>query len=284
MLPIICEIPLPFELFGHDHLSVRSFGLMVVLGLMVGNHYATRYCRRVGIADEVMANLLLVFIVSLMLGARALYVVVNWAQFSDDPFSMFAIHKGGMVYYGSFLGILCGLFVFVRFTKTPAWDLMDVSAIGAAIGMAVGRVGCLLVGDDYGRVCDESFPLAIKFPTRTEPGSLFGMTISPDNGNLAGFMQGKWLHPTQIYMSLNALALFFLLRWIWTKRQFPGQVAAVFFLYYAVSRSVIEHYRGDDLRGFVGTLSTSQFISIFVFIAGAILYAVLKRRGQSVSL
>lgn len=284
MLPIIFEIPLPFELFGHDHLPIRSFGLMVVLGLMVGNHFATRYCRKVGIKDEVMANLLLVFIVSLMLGARALYVVVNWSQFSDDPMSMFAIHKGGMVYYGSFLGILIGLFVFVRFTKTPAWDLMDVSAIGAAIGMSVGRVGCLLVGDDYGRVCDESFPIAIKFPTHTEPGSLFGLSISANNGNLAGFMQGKWLHPTQIYMSLNALALFFILRWVWKKRQFPGQVAAVFFLYYAVSRSVIEHYRGDDLRGFVGALSTSQFISIFVFIAGGILYAVLQRRGRSVSL
>jgi phosphatidylglycerol:prolipoprotein diacylglycerol transferase len=280
MFPIICEIPLPFELFGHDHLPVRSFGLMVVFGLMVGNYFATKYCRKVGIADEVMANLLLVFIVSLMLGARALYVVVNWHQFSDDPMSMFAIQKGGMVYYGSFIGILIGLFAFVKITKTPARNLMDVTAIGAAIGMAVGRVGCLLVGDDYGRVCDESFPLAIKVPTHSEPGSLFGLVISPDNGNLAGLMQGKWLHPTQIYMSLNALALFFLLRWVWSKRQFPGQVAAVFFLYYAVSRSVIEHYRGDDLRGFVGTLSTSQFISIFVFIAGLGIYAVLRRRGR----
>ena len=75
---------------------------------------------------------------------------------------------------------------------------------------------------------------------------------------------GQTIHPTQIYMSLNALVLFGVCRWLLPRRAFAGQVACIGWMLYAVGRSVVESFRGDTVRGHVGALSTSQFISIFI--------------------
>ncbi|MFO0985463.1 MAG: prolipoprotein diacylglyceryl transferase family protein, partial [Planctomycetota bacterium] len=80
------------------------------------------------------------------------------------------------------------------------------------------------------------------------------------------------IHPTQIYMSLNAFLIFLLLWWVLRKRRFPGQVLWTSFMLYAVGRFIIEFYRGDNqARGFIGPLSTSQFIGIPMFLLGGIM-------------
>ena len=278
MWPVIFEIPLPFELFGADAIPIRGFGLMVVLGLLAGNWIATRLARQAGFDDNVVPNLFLVFIAGAILGARMLYVAVNWKAYSSDWSQILAIHQGGMVYYGAFLGVLIGVMVFLWWTKLEARPILDIVTVSAPLGMFLGRIGCLLVGDDFGHEVPEKNPFGIMFPTPLRDGSLWGLEIAKDNGNLAGAFQGKWLHPTQIYMSVNALLIFFLMLWLWNRRRFDGQVAAAFCMVYAVTRSIIEHFRGDIERGFIGPLSTSQFISVFVFLGGAALWFWARKR------
>ena len=276
MRPLIFQIPLPFELFGHDALPIRAFGLMVVLALLTGNAVATRLARKNSMNEEFMGNLFVVFTIAAIVGARAFYVITNLGLFADEPLAVFYLHRGGMVYYGSFLLTFLCVSLYCRRHRVSVLQVLDIYAVAAAIGMSIGRVGCLLVGDDYGKSCGESFPLAIKFSTRTEPGSFLGLTIPADNDNLCA-LQGQWLHPAQLYMSLNALTLFFILRWMWHRRRFDGQVVSCFIMLYAVTRSIIEFFRGDEDRGYVGALSTSQFVSIFVFTAGLSVFLLTRR-------
>ncbi|MCA9323091.1 MAG: prolipoprotein diacylglyceryl transferase [Planctomycetes bacterium] len=282
MLPIIFEIPLPFEIFGHDHLPIRGFGLMVVLALIGGNWIAVRLGRKDGLDEEKMSNLFVVFTIAMVVGARAFYVLTNLDRFRDDPMAAFALHQGGMVFYGSFIGAFIAVPWYCRRAGLPILRVLDVYAVGAALGQGIGRIGCLLVGDDYGKACSEDLPWRIMFSTRSQDGSFLGITIPADNGNLCA-LAGQWLHPAQIYMSINGFLLCLVLRALWYRRRFEGQVVAVFVMLYAITRSVIELYRGDADRGFVGPLSTSQFVSLFVFVAGAVSYWLAWRRSQKLA-
>lgn len=282
MWPVIAEIPLPFQILGHDHLPIRAFGLMMVLSLLSAHAVWVRKARREGFPQPAIDNFFLVLVVAIVAGARLLYVITNWREFEGDWTGVFAVHRGGMVFYGSFLAAAVALTLFARHYGISVLRFLDACAAPTGIGLFVGRIGCLLVGDDYGKRCSPDFSLAIKFPSPWEDGSLYGIAIPKNNGNLAGAMQGEWLHPAQIYMMANGLFLFFVLQWLGKRRTFHGQIVAAFFMLYAVNRSVIEFFRGDDDRGFIGPLSTSQFISIFVFLGGLVVYAANRSKTAGV--
>lgn len=278
MWPTFAEIPLPFKLLGADHLPIRAFGVMLVLAIVMAHVLWTKLAKKERYPQPVLDNFFLMIVVSIVVGARILYVITDWSHFRHDLLSIFAIQKGGMVFYGSFLGSVLGLWLFARWYKLEIWRFLDTCAAPTGLGLMIGRIGCLLVGDDYGKEVSASFPLAIKFSTARMPGSFLGITIPANNGNLAGEMAGKWLHPTQIYMSLNGLFLWVVISLIAKKRKFAGQLTAAFCMIYAINRSIIEEFRGDLDRGFVGPLSTSQFISIFVFLGGALIWATQRKK------
>jgi phosphatidylglycerol:prolipoprotein diacylglycerol transferase len=131
--------------------------------------------------------------------------------------------------------------------RLPLWTTCDVFAPGIALGHVVGRFGCFFAGCCYGR--PTSVPWAITF---RDPFA---------NVNV-GTPLNVPLHPTQLYEAgAEALILFALLFVERKGRPYPGRTFWLYILLYAVSRFIIEFYRGDE-RGTVGMFSTSQFISI----------------------
>jgi len=200
-------------------------------------------------------------------------------NFLRDPLSILFVWQGGLVMYGGlFGGVLLGLYAAKRHGLDP-WNGLDTCLLCGFIGLVLGRVGCLMVGDDYGRVVppawEESWrpihlanggeigPLTIRVPTldwlNQNSESLF-------NKDLAG----KVLWATQPWMSLNAL-LIALAGWFWLEhRRNRGVPAALMLIQYAVCRFTIEVFRGDEVRGvwFGGKLSTSQLVSVCVLVVG----------------
>jgi phosphatidylglycerol---prolipoprotein diacylglyceryl transferase len=274
MWPVIYEIPL----FGG--LPIRSFGFMVVVAFLVATRFMQRRCEREGIANaEQLDRLFLWELVAVVAGARLMYVLTDLAHFQGRWLDVVRIDKGGMVMYGGLLGAVGVGLPILRRMKLPVWRIADVGGVAGALGLGIGRIGCLLVGDDFGKPCDPDFPLGIMFPTRTTPGSLYGLSIAPDNGNLIEpSFQGIWLHPAQLYMAANGFLLFFLLKPLLKRRAFYGQVFLTFVVAKAVTRSIIECFRGDADRGFIGPLSTSQFIAALTILAAAVVWVVLSRR------
>lgn len=268
MHPVLFTIPI-----GGGY-PVTSFGALLATGFLVGTWMLGRLGARFGqnpeLDEQRYADLGMWILVSAILGCRLMYVVVEEfrhpGSYSSDPLRILAVWEGGLVYYGGFIAAFAvGIPAVRRWGMDWAWA-SDLALTAAFLGIFIGRWGCLLVGDDFGVATDVAWAITVPDPLPT--GSLFPADLA-----------GQTIHPTQIYMSLNALALFGVCRWLLPRRAFTGQVACIGWMLYAIGRSVIESFRGDEVRGHVGALSTSQFISIFIFAAGLAGYFLLSRRS-----
>jgi len=130
-----------------------------------------------------------------------------------------------------------------------------------------GRFGCFSAGCCYGKPTD--MPWGVKF----------------NNSDLVdSALRGIPLHPTQLYEAGSLFILLMGLLWVFRRRVFDGQVSLVYFMAYPLIRSLIEIYRGDTVRGFIvdGVLSTSQFISILLFL-GALIALRMRLKAIAVS-
>lgn len=278
--------PILFTVPGLDF-PIRSFGLMVVLGFLLGSHaYAVlgqKYAQDPAREAPGFAAVPLWVLVGVLLGARAMYIVVEVLRGSetgqaylDDPLKMLAYWEGGLVMYGgAFGGIALGLWA-ARRHGLRLGHALDLGLVAGMLGLSIGRIGCLLVGDDFGsRVPPEHqdlpFPLTLRVPEVLPEGSLFG----EENA-------GQVLWATQPWMMVNALLLFTIGLWLLKRRRWEGQVAAQVLVLYAIGRSTIENFRGDDIRGlwFGGALSTSQVVSIAVGTLCLALLVIHRKRDD----
>lgn len=282
MLPYLFSIPLWFR---DEPFHLRSFGLLVALGFLFGAHVLQRLVKKHGDDPEKDAerysSIIMWTLFGVFGGARMMYVVVEilrdssiGQRYLEDPLSMLFFWEGGLVMYGGFAGGALAGVLKAKMLGVRWLHALDMALIAAFFAQAIGRVGCLLVGDDYGRVVPEQyenlpFPITVRVPDPLPEGSLFGL----EN-------QGEVLWATQTWMSLNALLLGFIAWRLFLRRRYTGQVTLWVVVLYAMGRYGIEMFRGDAIRGvwFDGLMSTSQLISV---IAGLVAIGLLvKNRGR----
>ncbi|HPQ81434.1 MAG TPA: prolipoprotein diacylglyceryl transferase [bacterium] len=253
MYPVLFKIPL----FGG--ITVYSYGVMVALGFVAAILWVTFESRRLGQNPSKAMDLIFAVIVAGIVGSRILHVAIaERGRFSSDPLMIFRIWEGGLVFYG---GLIAALFVavwFIRRNRMPLLLTMDIFAPAIAIGHAIGRIGCFLAGCCYGRVVDHPAWYSVVFPAGTKS---FAPTGVP-------------LYPTQLMESAGEFTIFLVLVFLSRFKRFNGQIITTYLMLYAVLRGVNEIFRGDSERGFLipDLLSTSQFISIIMFAAGAAIY------------
>lgn len=200
--------------------------------------------------------------------------------FLSDPLQIAMIWQGGLVMYGGLIGgILFGLHV-VRKNGLERWNALDTGLASGFIGLFFGRIGCLMVGDDYGRIVPTAFEESARPLVLPNGGEIGFLTIRvPPLEWLAAnpeslfehSLAGKVLWASQPWMMLNAL-LCAGAGFLWLKRRrHLGVPAALMLMQYAVSRFTIEIFRGDEVRGmwFDGRVSTSQLVSVAILALGA---------------
>ena len=279
--------PILFEIPGVD-IPIRSFGVMVALGFIVGSWILGKLAARYGDDPEKdparYSRIAMWILVGVVIGARLMYVTVEMARgsevgqsFRSNPLKILAVWEGGLVMYGGMFGAIAAGMWCARRDKVRAVHALDLGLVAGFVGQAIGRVGCLLVGDDYGRVVDRAhehlpFPITLRVPDPQPDQSLFG----PENA-------GKLLYATQAWMSMKALLIAFIGWQILKRRRYAGQVALWIILLYAVLRSFVELYRGDEIRGvwFGGRVSTAQLISIVSGATAAALLFHFRRRRDA---
>ncbi|CAI2718571.1 prolipoprotein diacylglyceryl transferase [Nitrospina watsonii] len=242
--------------------KIFTYGLLVATGFFVGIVLAARQGEKDGLDAQKILDLCFYLLIASILGGRLLYVVVEYRYFMSNPVEILKFWKGGLVYYGGLMGAVGAAWFFMRKFKLPFWKTADVLAPSIAIGQAIGRWGCFFAGCCYGVRTDA--PWAITF---TNLDSLAPLNVA--------------LHPTQIYLSLNALIIFGVLLWLQKRKQFDGQVILAYGILYSIGRFIIEFYRGDD-RGYAvpEMLSTSQFIGLFILALSIVLW--VRRRSGTV--
>lgn len=249
-------------LVEYGFLKVHTYGLMVATGFLIGIMYAANQGRKEGVDPQKILDLCFYILVSAILGARLLFVVIEYEHYIDNPLKALMFWQGGLVYYGGLIAAVITGWYYIRKHGLPLWQVADLIAPSLAIGQGVGRWGCFFAGCCYGAPTD--LPWGITF---TDPGSLAPLNVA--------------LHPTQVYLSLNGLLIFSILMWMRNRKSFHGQLFWMYGVLYSIGRFIIEYFR-DDARGSIlgGVLSTSQFIGILVLVFSIVMLFRLKKRGD----
>ncbi|MHC4133612.1 MAG: prolipoprotein diacylglyceryl transferase [Planctomycetota bacterium] len=222
LLSTVMETDLP--------ITIYSFGVVVILAFLAGVYFLTRQTARLHLPTHKVFDWGFWLLVTGIVGSRFLFAFLNYDLFRDDKLLIFKIWHGGLVWYGGLIpAVAVGVWLLRRY-KLPVLHVTDACAVALMLALGIGRWACLMAGDDYGARTDAW--LGIRFYHRE--------CLIP------GELRGELLHPTQLYMSLNALWLFFILEAIRRRARFAGQAFAWMLILYAVTRFVvIEPFRGD---------------------------------------
>jgi phosphatidylglycerol:prolipoprotein diacylglycerol transferase len=174
---------------------------------------------------------------------------------------MFYIHRGGIVFYGGFVGGVLGAWIYARIKKLDFWKLADLLAPSLVLAHAFGRLGCFMNGCCYGKSC--SLPWGVEFPAGTVADWGPGAPLGP-------------VHPTQLYEAAFLFYFSFALMIIDRGKKFEGQTVASYGLIYALFRFIVEFWRGDVPR--YNSLTASQWLSIVIF--GACWWWLTRQRKR----
>jgi phosphatidylglycerol:prolipoprotein diacylglycerol transferase len=266
--------PVLFKIGG---LVVTSFGLMMALSFLTGGWILSRELRRKGEDPEVAWDIVMYAAVGGILGAKIYYMFLHWPETAADPVGAI-LSRSGLVWYGGF--IAAALLVAWRISriKLSVPRVADAVAPALALAYGLGRLGCFLVGDDYG--APSQLPWAMAFPQGAPPstaGNLrnyFGVAV-PDSIPDATVLT---VHPTQLYEVAMAVIMFVILWRLRTRFTRPGLLFATYLALAGVERFIVEIFRAKDDR-FLGPLTLAQTISIGLIVA-AVLAARWLRRGE----
>jgi phosphatidylglycerol---prolipoprotein diacylglyceryl transferase len=230
-------------------LTVYTYGLLLAAAYLLGLKLAMVRAEARGLDHARVMDLGIYIIISALVGAKLLLVVTDYKSFFGDPRELLTLARSGGVFYGGLILAVAVALWYIRKVGLPLWTTCDVFAPGIALGHVIGRLGCLFAGCCYGK--PTTVPWAITF-------------TNPDAFANVGTPLNQPLHPTQLYEAGAELLILLLLLVTEKKgRPFAGRTFWLYMFLYAVSRFVIEFFRGDA-RGNVGIFSTSQFISLLL--------------------
>jgi phosphatidylglycerol:prolipoprotein diacylglycerol transferase len=254
------------RLFELGPITVYTYGVLLAAAYLLGLRLAMVRARNRGLDATRVLDLGIYIIISALVGAKLLLLITDFQTFKNDPRELVTLARSGGVFYGGLILAVSVALWYIRRVGLPLWTTCDVFAPGIALGHVIGRFGCLFAGCCYGK------------PT-TEP---WGITFTdPYAASYVGTPLGIPLHPTQLYEAGAELIILIVLLVTERKgRPYPGRTFWLYMLLYAITRYIIEIFRGDD-RGTVGMFSTSQFISIILapLAIGMLIY--LSRRADA---
>jgi phosphatidylglycerol---prolipoprotein diacylglyceryl transferase len=243
-------------------ITVYTYGVLLAAAYLFGLQLARVRAKQRALDANRVLDLGIYIIISALVGAKLLLLITDFKSFTADPRELLTLARSGGVFYGGLIVAVIVALWYIRRVGLPLWTTCDVFAPGIALGHVVGRFGCLFAGCCFGK------------PTTRPWGITFTDPFAAAN---VGTPLGVALHPTQLYEAGAELLILIVLLVTERKgRPFPGRTFWLYMLLYAISRFIIEFYRGDD-RGTVGMFSTSQFISIVLAPLAIVMLVYLSR-------
>ena len=245
-------------------LVIRWYGFMIAIAFLVGIWLAGKEAQRKGIDSEKLQDFFLYLLIGAVIGARLYYVAfADWAGFSDNPLSVFAVWQGGLAIHGGILGGLLVCVFYTRRQKVSFWKFADMLAPSLILGQAIGRIGCFFNGDAHGYPTD--MPWGLVYAPESPAGQMF---------------PGQPLHPTQLYEMLFNFIIFGILWKVRKKSKVDGHLFFFYVILYSAIRIFVEHFRADKLT-YLENISSAQSIGIIGIMLSLILIFVLKRKKMT---
>jgi phosphatidylglycerol:prolipoprotein diacylglycerol transferase len=263
--------PLLFQL---GPFSLRWYGLLIAIAVLLGLLLATRLGRQRGIEPALIADLLPILVLAAVFGARLYYVIFEWRQYQLNWLDALAVWRGGIAIHGALIGGTIAVILYCRWRRIAFWNLLDVLVPSVAMGQAIGRWGNFFNSEAFGLPTDLPWKLTIPFANRP-----------------VEFLDQTTFHPTFLYESLWNLGVVALLLLLFRRAsqgnlQLPaGALSCVYLLSYSTGRLWIEGLRIDPLC-LAGTppfceggLRMAQLVSlVLIGVGGLGLYWLYGRR------
>lgn len=254
-------------LFHAGSFVVHTYGVVLMLAFLVALGRAYTVAKRQAdpeLPPDSILDVGIWMIVIGVLGARLLFVVIGWHDYSrapDFPGNLFKVWEGGLSFHGGLFGGIAALIGYCLIKRISILKVADLFAPSVMIAYAIGRVGCFLNGCCYG--APTTMPWGVRF-----------------------FDDGRWTppsHPTQIYASLLAVVFFAGLVYAERHRRYLGQVACWFLLGTATERFITEIWRAGTTSDVVSVgpihfLTDVQWLCLGIFSIGLIGMAILRRK------
>jgi phosphatidylglycerol:prolipoprotein diacylglycerol transferase len=246
-------------------IQLRWYGLMYMLSFILGffvMRSLAKY-RKLNISTDDLYDLLFYLILGVMIGGRLGYVVFyDLDNYLHDPLSIFAIWQGGMSFHGGFLGMILAAWFVSKKKRWNFWEIADLGAAAAPIGLGLGRIGNFINGELFGR------------PTNVRWAMVF-----PEGGNMPR-------HPSQLYEALlEGLVLFVILTWLYKKNFYRGTVFWALLGFYGIFRFLIEFVREPDVQiGLdLGPFTRGQELTFPMLVIGITMMIICMRRPRGES-
>lgn len=277
MYPNLFHLPEWLPVLGGA--PITSFGVMMLAAFLTGGYVLKAGMVRQGQDADKAWDILFWAVIGGIVGARIYYVLLNHPRLAADPVGMI-FSRGGMVWYGGFLLASALAVRRIHTMGLPMGRTLDASAPALALAYGVGRLGCFLVGDDYGHPTDSW--VGIAFPDGKPPTTVsnistqFGITVDP--AMVEKYGEVLPVHPTQLYETGISTVIFFVLWSLRGHRGRPGWLFALWLALAGAERFLVEFFRAKDDR-FFGFLTLAQVISVILAGVGVAWMMKLRRAG-----
>ncbi len=244
---------------------INSYAIVALIGAFIAVPFSLHYYKK---KSKATADLILMFLtaaVGVFFGMHILYAITNIHNFNIllesadfvDFFVRLGSLVGGSVFYGGLLGGMLAGWIYIKKAKMDVKLTCDCAAPAIALFHGFGRIGCFLGGCCYG--------------VESEHGITFTNALEPTANGVPRV-------PVQLYEAAFEFALFFALWYLLSKGRFSGKLVNIYLIVYPVGRFILEFWRGDEYRGFLFGLSTSQLISIILFAVAAPAFILSYRK------
>ncbi len=240
--------PVAFTIGG---LSVRWYGIIIAVALVLGALFCVRLAKKEGFDPDIITDIVLVGAPVGIICARLYYVLFNWEQYKGDLLSVFAIWNGGIAIYGAIIGAVVSALVYLKMKKLNVLKVFDICIFGLLIGQIIGRWGNFVNAEAYGSMTELPWGMVVKNPQST-------------------FM----VHPTFLYESLWNLVGFIWLLIYRKHKKIDGEIFLLYIAWYGIGRCFIEGLRADSLM-FLGT-RVSQLVAVLTATVSIVWWLVLR--------
>ncbi len=279
MYPNLFRLPEWVPLLGGE--PITSFGFFVFLSFLTGGILLNREMKRIGWNPEIAWDVVFAAVVGGILGAKIYYILLHTPELRADPMGTI-FQRAGLVWYGGFIGGIAAIYWQVHRNKLSMARVLDLLAPILGLAHGIGRMGCFMVGDDYG--IPTGMWLGVRFPQGTPPTSVrvmqeqFGIQVDPalieQYGNVIP------VHPTQLYEVILLSTIFFILWRIREHKHATGWLFSLWMVLAGTERFLIEFIRAKSDR-YLGIFTTSQIASVVLIVLGAYLMRRLCEKREA---
>jgi phosphatidylglycerol---prolipoprotein diacylglyceryl transferase len=300
------------ELFRFLEVGFPSYFVLLLSGFVFATGLGVMWARRIGLNPDVIVDLSLAMLLSGVAGSRLLHVfadgyfwdyvhlctdpsLVDWpldrAECTSpvyggvwdaakavchpketDCFAWAKFWAGGLTYFGGLLGAIPTAIWLLRRDRFPFWKAADMAGFSIALGLAFGRMGCLLAGCCFG--AQTGLPWALSFPPRSPASE----AQAKEHLLQSARMWSHPVHPTQIYEAAASLLVAYVCLYVvLPRKRYDGQVFVAMLIGYSGARFLVEILRRDARGGMIG-LSTSQLIGLGLIVAAIVIHRVRSKR------